>query len=39
MKFTEDAKRLLRENLDKTWQKSVAVLLFILAALPQWGWS
>ena len=37
MKFTEDAKRLLRENLDKTWQKSVAVLLFILAALPAMG--
>lgn len=37
MKFTEDAKRLLRENLDETWQKSLAVALFILAALPVMG--
>ena len=36
-KLTEDAKRLLRENLSATWQKSVAGALFILALLPVMG--
>jgi hypothetical protein len=36
-KLTEDAKRLLRENLSSTWQKSVAFALFVLTILPVMG--